>query len=214
MAGIAFWGLNDKGTSCAEGAPYAADVWDTFTCADMVFPGICEIRGLGVSVIDLMVKKAKGHSGGDPVFGGYDPKQFELACEIATPMQWDILQDICEELWKWQRKREKPKQNEIALDVRHPDLARMGINQAVLIGMPPAEKGSYEGAKVFKFRFQEYRPPSPKNVTQTASGSVSVVKELRNEKGHEAANSAPPPPSSNKANVSLKGPPRQKPEGE
>jgi hypothetical protein len=214
MAGIAFWGLNDKGTSCAEGTLYAADVWDTFICADMVFPGICELRGLGVATIDMVVKKAKGHTGARVTFGGYDPKQFEVACEIATPDQWDVLQDICEQLWRWQRQRKAPKQQEIALDVRHPDLARLGIDQAVLIGMPPAEKGTFEGAKVFKFRFQEYLPPVQTNVTKSAQGSVSVVKELRFRQGTEPSNSAPPPPSANKKNLSIKGPPVQPPEGQ
>jgi hypothetical protein len=211
MAGAAFWGLNDKGQSCAEGSLYAGDVWDTFIVAGMVLPGICELHGLGVASIDLIVKKAKGHTGAQVTFGGYDPKQFEVWCVIATPEQWEVFQDVCDALWRGQKAA--PKDTDLALEVSHPDLDRMKINQAVLIGTPPGENGPFEGSKVFKLKFQEFVIPK-KTKPVSATSAVTVVKSLRFNKGTEPSNAPPPAPSSNKKNLRLQGPPPQPPEGQ
>ncbi|MES2339297.1 MAG: hypothetical protein V4537_14480 [Pseudomonadota bacterium] len=211
MAGAAFWGLNDAGGSCAEGSLYASDVWDNFIVAGMALPGICELRGVG-PVFDMIVKKRKGANGARITYGGYDPKQFEVACEIGTPDQWDVFQDVCDVILRL--KRTAPTGKDFVFDVRHPDLARMQIDQATVVGMPPGARGSYEGGKVFVIKFQEYFPDQGINVTKSATSSVSVHKDLQSHiKGREPANSAPPPPSSQKKNLRLQGPPPQAPEG-
>lgn len=204
MAGAPFWGLNDQGASCAQGLTYADDPWDGFEIADMPLPGICEVRGTGV-VFDMIVKKSKGQNGARITYGGYDPKQFEVAVTIATKVQWELFQEVCDVLLAL--KSTAPKGTDFVFDVSHPDLARLHIDRATIIGMPPATKADFDGGKVFVIKFQEYFPRQARNVTKTATASVSVVKPLRYNQGHAPVNSAPVPPSSHKANLSLKGPP-------
>jgi len=207
MAGAPFWGLNDQGASSNEGRTYAIDPWDSFIIADMTMPGICKVRGTP-AVFSLIVKKRKGANGARQTFDGYFPKTFEVQVEIFTEVQWELFQEICDELLRL-KSGVVPKGTDFVFDVRHPDLARIHVHQATMTEMPLGEDGSVEGSKIFRFRFQEYYPDQGKNVTKSATASVSVVKELRFKAGSEPSNAPPPAPSSNKKNLRLKGPPPQ-----
>src|SRR6185312_11994893 len=90
------WGLSDHPgpdgvrRSSNTGPLYAADPWDTFFVDDFQFPGTCELRGVG-ACHEFRSKKGVGVAGSQLTVDGYKPQPFEVAVEIATADQFDVL---------------------------------------------------------------------------------------------------------------------------
>lgn len=199
---VPFWGLNEMGTTCNEGPDYERDPWDTFFINDMQLPGKCWVEGKGISQIEVEKKKGKGSAGAKITVYGYLPDEFDSVCRIATPSQWEIFQAIGDRVWAGPTKQAKPPQ--LTVRVKYPDLQRLRVYEAVLIGVPLAEASDMEGAKNFRFRFHEQVKQKASKVT-TATGALPPQDpRLINS---SAINATPALPSANPENSSLSGPP-------
>ena len=97
--GQPFWGLNDAGQSPNQGPLFATDPWDTFWLGTRQLPGECELQPGQIASIEINKKKGKGLDGARLTITGYDPLQFSVTCQIATPAQWAELQDIVDVYW-------------------------------------------------------------------------------------------------------------------
>lgn len=199
---VPFWGLNEKGFTCNEGPDYERDPWDTFYINDMQVPGKCWVEGKGIAQIEVEKKKGKGQAGAKVSLYGYLPDEFDMVCRIATPSQWDIFQAIEDKIWAGPTKETKPPS--IAVKVKYPDLQRLRIYEAVLVGVPLAEQSDVEGAKHFRFRFHEQVKTTAYAVR---SATAAVPPEDARQPASAALNATPPMPATVDANSSLDGPP-------
>jgi hypothetical protein len=197
-ARVPFWGLNDNGDSCNEGPLYALDPWDTFFINDDQLPGECSVQNVSLAAIEVEKFKGKNQSGASIKFFGYQPGGFDVVSQIATPEQWEVFQQIQDKYWAGPLKPARPPQ--ITVRVRHPDINRLRVYQAVLVGVSLAEDGKIEGAKNFRLKFHE-QVPTKATATKKAGGPVPEDTRLI------ASNATPPLPSKNPANMSLNGPP-------
>lgn len=145
-----------------------SDLWSKIEVAGVMSPGVCRLSGYDRKH-GWDVKNASGQDGGtttrkgDPV--GAITAQFEL---IKSPdgsiddyKDWDAFQKLLESTVSGS----KP----IALDIWHPDLARLGYKSVVLESISPVAPGE-DGKGVVTVKFIEYKPPKPKKPA-TTSGS-------------------------------------------
>jgi hypothetical protein len=202
--GAPLWGLNDQGFSSNEGPLFATDPWDTFWLGTRQLPGVCDVKPGSVARLQIDRKKPKGSDGARLTITGYDPREFQVTCEICTVDQWNELQDIVDVYWTIPGKTRNTAQ--VAISVYHPNLQWLKIYSAVLAGITPLVPGSIEGAKMTTLTFQENFAPKPKNVTASA-GPSSVAEDKRLPPSTAPQNQTPAPPSSNSANLGLSGPP-------
>lgn len=200
MAGSPFWG-----GSAAEGETFLYnEPWFLGWIAGRPLPGKTTVSPGTVASLDFEDKKAKGRHGSNITIYGYKPGTYDLSCEIWTADQHTAIQAVIDAVWTVPKK--KAKISELGLTVHHPALAEVKIFSGVLIGVdPPKDGGSLEGAKVYRFRFREFVPPSKDNATKTAKASaVTVAEPLR--KDQAPKNAAPPRPSTVRADLGPRGP--------
>lgn len=197
-ARVPFWGLNDAGDSCNEGPLYFSDPWDTFFINDDQLPAECEVQNVSLAAIEVEKFKGKNQSGASIKFFGYLPGGFDVVCKINTAEQWEVFQQIQGKYWAGPLKTARPPQ--LTVRVRHPDINRLRVYQAVLVGVPLAEKGEQEGYKNFRFKFHE-QVPTKATAAKKAGGAVPEDPRLI------ASNATPALPSANPENASLAGPP-------
>lgn len=200
--GQPFWGLNDEGQSSGEGPLFSTDPWDTFFLGARQLPGECELQGAQVARIEVNKKKGKGLDGARITLTGYDPREFQVVCQIATPEQWSELQDIVDIYWRIPGKASNLSQ--VTLTVGHPGLAFLKIYTAVLVGVTPPLPGKIDGTKAVTFSFLEApQVTKKKNVTKSAG---PPAEDKRKPASTRLGNETPPPPSSKKSNLGTGGP--------
>jgi hypothetical protein len=168
MARAPFWG-SDSGVE--DGELYSSHPWDIVYLAGRPLPGLCEVKPTGVASLEVDKKKGKGISGARLTIVGYDPKTFDISCEIMTAEQWEVIQDIIEALWTVPKKKVRLAGE--GLTVHHPSLQAVKIFTAVIVGITPAVKGSAEGSKVVTFHMQESVLPT-KSAVKTVKKSEQV----------------------------------------
>jgi hypothetical protein len=200
--GQPFWGLNDEGASANEAPLFSTDPWDTFFLGARQLPGECELQGVQVARIEVNKKKGKGLDGARITLAGYDPREFQVLCQIATPAQWAELEDVVDVYWRIPGK--KSTLSQVTITVGHPGLAFLKIYTAVLIGITPPMPGKIDGTKVVTFSFLEApQVPKKKNVTKSAG---PPAEDHRKPSAAKLGNAPPPPPSSKPENLGLGGP--------
>jgi len=203
---IPFWGLNDLGISSNEAPKFAVDPWDTFWLGTRQFPGECTLIVGDVLQIEINSKKGKGLDGARLTAAGFKSGKFQISCQIATPEQWEEMQDIVDVYLRNPGKTSNL--TEISLSIYYPGLAFVKVYSAVIEGVIPPQDGKLEGAKnvVWMFRWSPYIPQK-KNVTKSAGPPVAEDK--RKPAAAALASNAPPdPPESLPANMSTSGPPQ------
>lgn len=203
-ARVPFWGLNDEGLSCNEDLLYWPDPWDTFFINDIQLPGKCRCDNKSIAAIDVEKSKGKNNSGARIRFFGYLPGAFDVICRIATPEQWLVFQEVQDKFWAGPLKEARPPQ--ITVKVKHPDINRLRVYQAVLVGMPLAEDSEVDGAKNFRWQFHE-QVKQKAHRAKVAGGPIPEDERLPSSTG--PLNGPPAPPSTKPANFSLDGPPMQ-----
>jgi hypothetical protein len=203
---VPFWGLNDEGFSCNEGPLYEKDPWDTFFINDIQLPGKCWVANKSIATIDVEKSKGKNSSGARIRFFGYLPGAFDMICRIATPEQWLVFQEVQDRFWAGPLKEARPPQ--ITVKVKYPDINRLRVYQAVLVGVPLAEDSDLEGAKNFRLNFHE-QVKQKATTTKVAGGAVPEFAGLPGSSFNPPLNAPPPLPSTNPKNFSLDGPPLQ-----
>lgn len=194
-----FWGLNEKGDSCAEGPLYARDPWDTFYINTDQLPGECELQNKGLAQIEVEKFKGKNQSGATIKFFGYLASAFDVICKISTPEQFEVYQQIQDKYWAGPTKAARPPA--LTVNVKHPDLNRLRVYQAVLYGVSLAERGEIDGSKNFRLMFHENVLPKG---TKTKKAEGALPPEDSRLIGSDAT---PVLPSKNPDNMSLDGPP-------
>lgn len=138
-----------------------ARAWDTLLLGGKRSPGVVRLSGPGM-VIGWDVQNATGAAGATTRRINEPLKEFEAEFELANETDdLDVSDfDLWDEFEQLLRSMVARKDKTFALDVYHPDLARVGITAVTLksIGMlQPDGKG---GGKI-KVAFIEYRPPKP-----------------------------------------------------
>ncbi len=204
--GQPFWGLNDAGVSSNQGPKFATDPWDTFWLGKRQFPGECTLVPGDVSQLEVNTKKGKGQDGARITLAGFESGKFRVDVQIATPEQWEELQDIVDVYWRNPGKTSNLSQ--VSLSVYHPGLAFVKIYTAVLYGVSPPVDAKLEGAKMvtFSFRWAPYLPQK-KNVTKSSGPPAEAgPKPLASKLPNKPVNEAPPPPESLSSNMSTSGP--------
>jgi hypothetical protein len=201
--GVPFWGLNKYGTSENEGPLFADDPWSSFWLGTRQLPGECSISQSQVARLEVNKKKGKGIDGARITVSGYDPREFSVVCQIATPAQLAELEDIYDVYWVVPGKVRNLTQ--IAVSVYHPGLAMLKIYAAVLVGISIPVDGKIEGAKNVTFTFQESTLPTVKNVTKSNS-APAPGEDPRKPSSESLQNSSPDPPESINDNMSTDGP--------
>jgi hypothetical protein len=199
-ARVPFWGLNDDGVTPNEDLLYYPDPWDTFKINDVQLPGRCHLQNKSIAELDVEKSKGKNNSGARIRFFGYLPGAFDVVERIVTPEQWDIFQGIQDTFWAGPAKAAKPPQ--MTVKVSHPDLGRLRVYQAVLVGMPLAEDADMDGAKYFRWQFHENVPQRP-HKAKVAGGPIPEDARLPSS---QPENAKPELPSKNPANLGLDGP--------
>jgi hypothetical protein len=199
---VPFWGLSDDGSTPNEDLLYYPDPWDTFVINDLKLPGRCTLQNKSIAAIDVEKSKGKNNSGARIRFFGYLPGQFDVIERIATPEQWLVFQEIQDKFWAGPAKEARPPQ--ITVKVSHPDLGRLHVYQAVLVGMPLAEDADVEGAKNFRWQFHEQVAQKPSKGAKVAGGPIPEDARLPSS---QPENATPALPSTNPDNMSLAGPP-------
>lgn len=119
-------------------------------------------------------KHAGGVDGSNPTVKGYEPPMVEITTTIWTPAQWEAFQAVAEILWPAVRKS-----TPTPFDVYHPELALYRISSVMIIGPKTPDKAPIEGARVFKWRCQEFQPNKGGKATTTPKKAVPVVGQLR-----------------------------------
>lgn len=202
-ARVPFWGLNDDGQTCNEDPLYYTDPWDTFKINDVQLPGKCWLENNSIALLDVEKSKGKNNSGARIRFFGYMPGAFDLVERIVTPEQWLIFQETQDKFWAGPAKAARPPQ--MTVTVAYPDLGRLRVYQAVLVGMPLAEASDLDGAKNFRWKFHEQVAQRPV-VAKVAGGPIPEDKrEIGSEESAEHFKQRLP--STNPANMGLEGPP-------
>lgn len=199
---VPFWGLNDEGVSCNEDQLYYPDPWDTFFINGLQLPGRCRLQNKSLAELDVEKTKGKNNSGARIRIFGYLPGGFSVMSRIATPEQWEAHQDIQDKFWAGPSKTARPPQ--MTVKVSHPDLYRLHIYEAVLVGMPLTEEDSeVDGAKILRWVFNEQTPQKP-HKAKVAQGPIP--EDPRLPASDAPANETPQMPSKNPDNMSLDGP--------
>ena len=188
IAGIPFWGDGSE-EDADPAAPYSSHPWDIAVLGGLRLPGICDYKPTGVAGIEIDKKKTKGSHGAKITILGYDPRTFDITCEVWTAAQWKVVQDVVRHLWKGATATAADEAN-ASISVYYPGLRLVGIGTAIIAGVTPPVKGSFESSRIIAFHMHE-RVTSKGSVTKSPTGSVTVVQPLRNSTPSNVAETSP-----------------------
>lgn len=141
--------------------------WTTLLVAGTRSPGVCKLGGPGLQ-LKWDVKDADGQQGASSDLSSEPIKEFEADFYLTDEAddlnvtdfdRWDEF----EALLRSSINGEKP----VALEMYHPDLARVGITAAALKSIGMASLDGMGGATI-KVSFIEFRPPKPKKAAGVA----------------------------------------------
>ncbi len=124
------------------------------------------------------VTKAKGTTGAATKLVGMPPTQFTATYKLSADSQDTNGED---DFTRWDRYQAKCEStingpSPAALPIYHPDLARNGITEVVLVSIGGMSHDDNGGATV-SVVYSEFRPEKPKPVTGTKAGtSVAAAK--------------------------------------
>jgi hypothetical protein len=194
-----------------QGAIYATNPWDTLWLGGEQLPGICRVKCEPTIQIDT--KKHKGADGANITLLGYLPGPVQVDVEIWTSAQWATLKRLLKELiWRKPGKadaiageamrigftREQAMLFASALEIRHPSLKPLGVENVVVTGVSTLEDGRATDSKVMRIKCIQYSPPSTVSPRRPRQKGPGVHKDVRKDKPR---NDTPAKPS-----ASLPGP--------
>lgn len=179
ISGIPFWGDGTEEDN-DPAAPYSSHPWDVAVLAGLKLPGICDSKPTGIAAIEIDKKKAKGSHGAKVTILGYNPGTFDITCEVWTAAQWQVVQDVVRRLWKGSTATAAD-EAKASITVYHPGLRLVLVGTAIIVGITPPTKGTFEGSRIITFHMHE-RVTTSKSVTTSPKGSVTVVENLKNTK--------------------------------
>ena len=223
MAGAPFWG-----TAAAEGATFSDDPHKLAYLGGDPVPGLSDVKG--IAQLELDKKKEKGHNGVKLTVTGYQPGPFELVVEMWTSEQWDFMQALLDKYWNGPRKARaasttvkkragsnkdgtpifktvtvKNRAPMVAISIDHAVLQPLEIFSCVIQGVGLLEPGTFEGARIIRFKCVEHLEPDPKTATKSAKASAANVP-LDPALQSTAKSATPAPPSTDRKNLGPRGP--------
>lgn len=160
--------------------------WSRLLVAGKPSPGQVRLSGPGL-VIGWDVKNADGQSGGSTTRTSEPIKEFEAEFDLTNEeddfgfTDFDRWDDF-EALLKSSIAGAKPQ----ALEVYHPDLARVGITAVVLRSIGMMTLDGTGGAKVTA-SFIEHRPPKPKPAAGASKTNTQAQPKTAGDKQIDAA---------------------------
>lgn len=202
MAGIRFWDVNDAGESPSEAPDYFDNPWDTFYVNGDQVPGLCDLQNKSLAALDVETSKGKNNSGATVRIFGYKPGAFDLVVTITTRSQWDLWCSFCDKYWQGPSQKRKPPASTVK--VSHPDLTRVKVFEAVIVGLPLAERAENDLEKKFRVQFQERRKQEPR---KAAVAKGAVIPEFAGLPSSFPENELVQLPSKDPKNLGLEGPP-------
>lgn len=150
----------------AQGWAALAPAHDLIILGGAASPGVCKINGAAREVA-WEVKMGEGESGETATRKGEPLSKFTIEFSLWVDDQRDHIAE-------WENfakmfvvtRLEKPK----ALDIYHPDLARLGIT-SVVVPKEGCLKHDGKGGATVEVEFLEYRPPKPKKAGGAAGST-------------------------------------------
>lgn len=167
----------------------AHEIWNYMIVASRRTPGVARLSGHDLK-IGWDIQQATATSGGWTKRINEPIKEFDADYYLVDELNvlgrsdfddWDDYEKIL-------KAAVAPKKKPYALDVAHPDLARVGIT-AVTVGLIGAMQLDGKGGATVRVHFLEYRPPKPLtavSLTKTAGdrqieADLATIKQLQDD---------------------------------